>query len=520
MKQNNILINDLDLFDEGFMEACELIATTLGANGKLSLLDNEHQGQPPRISKDGISVIKNTRFPNKTKNFGCLKAIEGCGLTLSRSGDSTTSTGVLMGAYLKSFKRKDFNKAVERGMYKAVSEVYEHLENLAKRPTKKQLKEVVTVACNGDKELASIISEAYEYSGKDGVLEPVLKPEKREVEFIKQDGMVIKGHGYASEYFVNKENKNFCFEGQDVAVICSSTWDYNQNILSSIQSFYSSNPKTSPLVLFLERPNSSMLEKMISIRQSNYNVNLVYTNENTEYDSETLLNDIANLTGASVYNPRNADSEIVFGLADKVISNLDSTTVLVEDVPQIFKDTLELLKSAEKKDEKRIKRLTTKSSVVSVGGVSPSIASETFDRVEDAIFSLKTSLKEGIIPGGGTTLVFISGLMKTKLKNKEEQQGYDLVKKVIKAPFLQLLKNNNRKTAKKYEFWKKDYLSPALNNFGVGYNSVKDEISNLYEDGVIDSKLSIRVSIESSLEIAVQMFNIGSIVHFPESQSL
>jgi len=135
--------------------------------------------------------------------------------------------------------------------------------------------------------------------------------------------------------------------------------------------------------------------------------------------------------------------------------------------------------------------------------------------------SVKSSKAEGYISGGGSTLVYISGKMNTVQTTKEIQRGYNLVKQVLKEPFIKILDNANRQTRLKwYQLWKKDYMKYAKSIYGVGYNATTDEISNLKDEGVIDSKKSIRIALESATERAIQMFNIGVICLFPESMEL
>lgn len=528
-KSNNILIEQFADLDYGFLTATKVVGSTMASNGKLSLLDRNNE--LPIVSRDGVSVIKNIRFAQKTQNFGSLIAIAGCTTTLSLAGDGTSCTAVMMGAYLENITRKEFNKTVEKGMRLAVDEVKEHLNTLSKKATKEDLKHIATVASNNDPIIAEIIVDAFNYSGKDGVVEVVIDNTKLKTEFIKRDGLRIDGHGSASPFFFNREDKKMSYEGEDVAIMVAFGWDYNPFIINKVQDFYNSvgGIRSTPLTIFLEKPNSDMTDKLIGIKQVGFNINVVYANSYDEFESETLLNDIAQFTGASPYNPRNPEKGIKFGVADKVVSTVEDTTLVVFDVPQPFKDTLRDLQKAEVKDERRIKRLTTKASVISVGGFNPMESKETFDRIDDAVFSYKTATKEGIISGGGSTLCYINGLMQTKFDNKDKQKGYDLVKTVMLSPSMQILKNSNRvQSYKKNNIFTKifnksphfDYITPAKENYGVGFNSAEDKMSNLLEDGIIDSKLSIRVAIESSLTVGIQMLSLGSILHFPENQYL
>lgn len=509
-QKKNILIKDYELIDAGFLGACDAVAETLGAEGKLAILENTDANLPPIVTKDGVTVMKHIRYSNKFMNFGALQAIGGALRTLAKSGDSTTTTAVFMQGFIRGLKRSDFNKAVERGIYTGVKEVYEQLDTLAEKATPKDLERIAKIACNNDQELAQTVIEAFLYAGEDGIVEVIQNESKEKTELVRREGMFLDSHGYSSPYFINKEDKKACFEGENVAVICSATWEFEPKVIDAIQNFYAQQPKTTPLIVFLERPHSDMTEKLIGIKEVGYNICLVSTNGYDEKESETLLTDIATMTGASIYNPRNPESQFVFGIADKITVTLENTSIVVNEVPQEIVETLSLLEGQEKKDVRRIQRLKTKAGVIEVGGLTSSQSKEIFDRVEDAIASIKTTSVEGYIAGGGATLAYISGQMRQTLP-KEEQIGYDLVLEVLQEPLKRILKNGNR------EERTEEVLEAIRPKYGVGYNAVTDKISNLIEDGVIDSKKSIRVALESSVERSVQQLNIGVIVSWPLS---
>lgn len=522
-EKNNILIKDYSLFDKGFLLGCDAVAETYGAEGGLAVLDNGNE--PFLISKDGATVMKHIRHSNKTVNFGILQALAGCIRTMSLSGDSTTTTAIFMQGYLRKLDRSLFNKSVEKGILCGVEDVYKLLDKLSITANKQDIEKIAKVACNNDDELAKLVLEAFDYVGDNGVVEYVVKPNKEKTEVVQQEGLVIN-NGYTSPYFINREDKKLCYEAENVAVLCSATWEYSPFIINHIKAFYEGKKRSEPLLIVLERPNSDMLEKLIGIKQVGYNICLINSNMYSEFESETLLNDIANFTGAVSYNPRDTDNEVVFGIADKVVSTVEGTSIIVEEVPQTYKDTLAKLESSEIRDEGRIKRLKTKAAIIEIGAKTPSAQIEVMHRVEDCISSIKTTKDGGFIPGGGSTLVYISGLMKKTLSNSDEQLGYDLVREVIKEPLLRLLKNANRqdKSLVKTKWYEKnktiDYITPPINRLGYSYNASSDKISNLLEDGIIDSKKSIKIALESATERAIQTLNIKLIVHYPTEQTL
>ena len=514
--KQNIFIGDMRQLDKGFLKACDVVTSTLGAEGKLSLVENVNTNLPPTATKDGVTVMQHVRLSNKVGNFGALQAIAGAMVTLQKAGDSTTTTASFMQGYLRKLSRKKFNKKVEKGIKSGVEEVNKWLEKLATPTTKEDLKQIIKTSVNNDTALAEVIYDAFE-AAEEGTVEVVKNPNLPKTIFTEQNGMYLDSHGYTSSFFINKEAKPV-YDAENVSVLCAAVWELDSKIVNSVKAFYQKVDRSTPLVVFLERPNSDMDEEMIKLKNINCNVCVVAVNGYDEYESETLLNDIALLTSAKVYNPRDEKPEFILGLADKLVVTSSTTTVSVFEAPQAVNDLAEILETAENKDKRRLKRLKGKVVILEVGGLNDSQIKEEFDRVEDAIASVKSSKAEGYICGGGATLVYISNKMRAIQPTKEIQLGYDLVKEVIKEPFIKILENANRKTKEnEWQFWREDYITPAQRLYSIGYNASTDEISDLIQDGVIDSKKSIRVALESATERAIQMFNIGSIVTFPNT---
>lgn len=517
--KQNIYIKDTKKLDRGFLKACDVVTETLGAEGKLVLLENSNQNLPPIATKDGVTVMQHVRLPNKIENFGVLQAIAGSAVTLQKAGDSTTTTAAFMQGYIRKLNRKKFNKKVEKGIKLGLEEVNQWLEKLSIPTTREDLKQIIKTSVNNDEKLAKVIFNSFDIAGNDGAVEVVKNGNIPETIYTEQNGMYLDSHGYTSPFFINKESKA-SYDVENCAVLCAATWELDSKLVQAIKNFYQSNDRKTALTVFLERPNSEMNEEMIKLKNIGCNVCIVAVNGYDEYESETLLNDIALLTSAKVYNPRDEKPEFILGLADKLVATISTTTISVFEAPKAVDELVEVLESADKKDDRRIKRLKGKVVIIEVGGLNELQIKEEFDRVEDAIASVKSSKSEGYISGGGCALCYVSGKMDTLQKTKEIQTGYNLVKEVLKEPSIKILDNANRKTKLKWWHWYKDYIKPSQNTYGVGYNATTDEISNLLNDGIIDSKKSIRIALESATERAIQMFNIGSVVSFPESVQL
>ena len=405
--KQNIYIDDTRKLDKGFLKACDVTTKTLGAEGKLALLENANQNLPPIATKDGVTVMQHVRLPNKVENFGVLQAIAGSAVTLQKAGDSTTTTASFMQGYLRKLNRKKFNKKVEKGIKLGLEEVNKWLEQLAIPTTREDLKQIIKTSVNNDEKLATVIFNSFDIAGSDGAVEVVKNGNLPETIYTEQNGMYLDSHGYASAYFANRDGK-MTFDAENVAILCSATWESDMKLVQSIKNFYQTHDKKTPLVLFLERPNSEMSEEMLKLKNTGAkNLCVIPVNGYDEYESELLLNDIALLTGAKVYNPRDEKPEFALGLADKLVATVSTTTISVFEAPKAVEELVEVLESADKKDNRRIKRLKGKVVIIEVGGLNELQIKEEFDRVEDAIASVKSSQAEGYVLGGGAALVHI-----------------------------------------------------------------------------------------------------------------
>jgi chaperonin GroEL len=512
--KNNILIKDYKALDRGFLGACDAVAETMGAEGKFALMDNGNDA--PITTKDGVSVAKGIRYSNKTENYGALQAITGAGLTLKKSGDSTTATMVFQQGYLRGIKRKKFNKAVERGIYKGVKEVYQQIDILSKEASQQDLEKIAITACNNDEILGKQIIEAYDYVGKGGIVEVIKGISTEHTKIIKQNGMKLENYGFSSMGFSNNDNVNYSAE--KVAVICAEIHGKHNSVKEAVKSFLQINGIASPIIIFTEKQNPDLKEDFLEFKKIGAkNICHVGFTANTEKEAVDLLKDIATLSGAKVFDPTIRDSQVILGFCDKVVSSSFSTIISVDTPPKEISELLSILEEQEVKDFSRIKRLKEKSVLIEVGGLTIDDIKERFDRVEDAVYSVRNTMSDGFIAGGGSSLAFIAKNMNTKLVNKEEQRGYNLVKRILDEPFYRILKNANRQ--QKW-FWQKNYIKHAKKTYGVGYNATLDRTSNLITDGVIDSAKSIKIALESATEIAIKMFNVGVIIHFPEKLTL
>lgn len=521
----NLKISDTDKLDKGFLATCDAVAKTLGAEGKLAVLENLQHNLPPDITKDGVSVAQRIRFADKFENFGALQAISAAAQTLAQSGDNTTTCLVFSQGFLRKIRRSLFNKKVERGIEIAIEEVKERIKTCALPilENKDILFKLAKTAANGDELIASAVLEAYDSVGYEGIVDTAKNYQTDKIEVITQNGMKFK-KGYASPFFINNEQKAV-WEAKNCMVLCLETWEPNETIYNFLKNNrIDEEGNKIPILIFMEKEHAGFREKLITLIEAGHlDCCLVIAPDgHSEHKCVTNIRDLALFTDATPYHPEK--DLLKAGFADSITVTFDEMLVVRDKVSDEVTNKIQELKSMEQNEflNERIQRLEGVSCLISVGGESMNDINEKFDRLDDSLKAVRTALPEGYIAGGGSTLIYISHRMKKKFNNEDVQLGYDLVKTVLLEPAKQILKNANRQEPtwiEKKIFGSKSYFDKARTNYGYGYNAKTDEISNLIEDGVLDSAKSIRVALQSAKEASIKMLLTQVIATFPEKIS-
>src|SRR5690606_3229166 len=233
----------------------------------------------------------------------------------------------------------------------------------------------------------------------------------------------------------------------------------------------------------------------------------------SEEEREQILKDIAVYTGGEVFIQGVSD-KVVFGQVSKVKSDQNKTYFSYKEVGQEdrLKETVENINTALKEDitesakkflEYRKKLLSGVSILIDVGGLTDVERGEVYDRVDDALRAVQ-SVEDGWVPGGGSTFAYIHSKLNREFDNKDVQKGYNAFKEAILSPFKQICINSRRNNFE-------EYLKPSFETFGMGYNGSKDEVSNLIEDRILDSKKGLSSALKNAKSTAVMMLNINVI---------
>lgn len=499
---NNLKIQNNQELLEGFNAVCSAVAETLGAEGKYAIMENSDPYGQPIVTKDGISVARQIFFPNKFHNIGAFLAKQVAAKTLAKAGDNTTTSLVLAKALVNI--PTHYNKAVERGFKFANDEVLKHLDALSKPVDTHSLQRIATISANNDETIGKTIIDAYNAVGFDAIIEVKENIDNSSTFFEVFSGMKVDS-GWATPWFINRD-KTASWENENVLVLCASTYESDEKIKSFIEA-----NKNRPILLIMERFSEVFKEELEGLfRRGVINICLVQA---PDFDVKRLayMEDIALYTDGEVYAK---GQSIVAGIADKVIVDESTTAIIKNTVSEAVLNKIESLKAQTESItdknflKKRIQKLEGISCVIKVGGVTETEAKERFDRVEDAVFAVKSSLVDGWIAGGGSALVYISNQMNSTFENRDEQLGYNFFREAIQMPFKQIILNANRQ--EKTE----EFVTPTLQTYGVGYNAKTDRVSNLIEDGVLDSTRSLKVALENARSVAERLLNVGVIVTY------
>lgn len=503
----SITINETKRLLEGFHTVCDAVKQTLGAEGKLAVMESELMGSAPTITKDGVSVARRIFFKDKHKNMGATLAKQVAAKSLAISQDSTTTSLVLAQAILNSVEESKFNKKVEKGINLGIEEIFQAMKTLSQTVDDDSARKIATVSANNNKELGDLVFEAYKKVGDSGIID-VKQKESGLTELIVSNGMKLN-KGWKSPFMCNNPAKAR-FEGENVYVIAyEGILEADPHLEEFFTEIYQKEELTPKVLIIAEQFSEDVIVKIDSINQGGkLEICAVHA---PEYDNKRLaiIRDIALYTDGEVFL-RGTSNKVFAGKADKVVVDINSTTIFKEELQDaVYKHIEELKKSISSTTEKdfirqRISNLEGASATILVGGITESEIKERFDLVDDAVGAIKSSLEDGYICGGGATLVHIANNMKTSFDNSDIQYGYDAIKIAIQAPFKQICINSNRNP--------EDYLDKVKEIYGMGYNASTDEVSNLFEDGIIDSTKSIKSALENAKSVTVLLLNTRVVI--------
>jgi chaperonin GroEL len=486
------------------------VRATMGPKGRNVVIDKKYGS--PTITKDGVTVAKEIELKDGFENMGAQMLKEVAAKTSDVAGDGTTTATVLAQAIfkegLKNVTAGADPMALQRGIDKAVEAVVKELATLSKSTKdKKEIAQVATIASNNDKTIGTLISEAMEKVGKDGVI-TVEESKSAETALDVVEGMQFD-RGYLSPYFVtDPERMEVVFEDA-VVLIHEKKLSAMKDMLPLLEQVAREGK---PFLIIAEDVEGEALATLV-VNKLRGTLHCAAVKAPGFGDRrKAMLDDIAVLTGGKALTEdlgiklENVKLEDL-GRVKKVIVDKDNTTlvdgagkasVIEGRVKQIRAQIEETTSDYDReKLQERLAKLSGGVAVIKVGAVTETEMKEKKARVEDALNATRAAVEEGIVPGGGVALLraakAIDGL--TTLAG-DEKVGAMIVKRALEAPIRQIVENAGLEGSVVVEKVK------LLKSPNEGFDAESLGYVDMLEAGIIDPTKVTRVALQHAASIA------------------
>jgi len=509
-KQITFDVDAREKLKKGVDALANAVKVTLGPKGRNVIIDKKFGA--PAITKDGVTVAKEIELSDAIENMGAQMLKEVASKTADLAGDGTTTATVLAQAIvtagLKHVAAGANPMDLKRGIDKAVEAVVESLKKMSKTVGDdfQKIEQVATISANNDNFIGKLIAQAMEKVGKDGVI-TVEEAKGTETEVKTVEGMQFD-RGYLSPYFVtNPEKMEAELENAYILI-------YDKKI-SSMKELLPILEKTvqtgRPLLIISEEVDGEALATLV-VNKLRGSLKVAAVKAPGFGDRrKAMLEDIAILTGGTLiseergYKLENADLSYL-GQAEKITIDKDNTTIIngvgtkddiTARVNQI-KAQIEATTSDYDKEklQERLAKLAGGVAVLYIGAATEVEMKEKKDRVDDALHATRAAVEEGIVPGGGVSLIrAIAGLENLKGENEDENTGIQIVRRALEEPLRQIVANAGGEgsiVVQKVMEGKDDF----------GYNARTEKYEYLIAAGVIDPKKVSRVALENAASIA------------------
>jgi len=499
---------------ESIMRGVDILAdtvkVTLGPKGRNVVLDKGYGA--PRITKDGVSVAKEIELKDKFENMGAQMLRAVASKTHDHAGDGTTTATVLAQAIvregMKSVSAGVSPMDLKRGIDIAVLRVVEDLAARSKPvANNEEIAQVGIISANGDEEIGRRIAEAMDKVGKEGVIS-VEDAQGVDFELEVVDGMQFD-RGYLSPYFITNPEKMSIELVDPYILIHEKKLSSLQALLPILEAVIQTSR---PLLIIAEDIEGEALATLV-VNKLRGGLKVAAVKAPGFGDRrKAMLEDVAILTSAqTVSEDLGIKLESVtlemLGTAKRVTIDKDSTTIVDgAGSPEAIAARVEAIKQQientdseydQEKLQERLAKLAGGVAIIKVGASTEVELRERKDRVDDALSATRAAVEEGIVPGGGTALLYASrALDNLKGANDDQTRGIDIVRVALQAPLRQIAENAGHDGG---------VVAGKLidgNDQNMGFNAQTERYENLVQSGVIDPTKVVRSALQDAASVA------------------
>ena len=496
------------------------VEITLGPKGRNVVIDKSFGA--PRTTKDGVTVAKEIELADKFENMGAQMVREVASKTSDAAGDGTTTATVLARAIVregaKAVAAGTNPMDLKRGIEKAVDVVVEDLKKRSKKiKSNDEIAQVGTISANGDKEVGDMIAKAMAKVGNEGVI-TVEEAKSLTTELDIVEGMQFD-RGYISPYFITNPDKMIAELEEPYILIHEKKLSSLQPILPLLEAVVQGGR---PLLIIAEEVEGEALATLV-VNKLRGGLKVAAVKAPGFGDRrKAMLEDIAVVTGGQVISEdlgiklENVKLNML-GTAKKVRIDKDDTTIIdgagkkadiqarVAQIKLQIEDTTS--DYDKEKLQERLAKLAGGVAVIRVGGATEIEVKERKDRVDDALHATKAAVEEGIVPGGGTALLYATkALAGLTGENEDQTQGIAIIRRAIQSPIRQIVENAGAEAS----IVVGKLLEQKSGTYG--FDAQSEKYSDLIETGIVDPTKVVRIALQNAASVAALLITTEAMV--------
>jgi len=493
---------------EGVNVLADNVASTLGPRGRNVILQDK--GGRPITTKDGVTVAKFVELDDPMQNVGAQILKQASEQTNSKAGDGTTTSTVLARAILQQAQRYLTAGVspieLKRGIDKAVAAIVEKLGKLSSPiASEEDIAHIATISANGDEKIGKLLSMAVDQAGKDGAIS-IEEARSVETSLDVVEGFIFDS-GYLAGAFVTDERRGTVVYDDPLLLITDHKVEHVEEILPILEIVAREGR---PFIIVAENVEGQALAALImNAVRGTMKVAAIKAPRYGE-ERRAMLHDLALSTGATyisrVSGMKLKDVKLEnLGSATKIESYKNKTTIAggkgdweqIEERIETYKEELNQTDSMHECEriQERITKLASGIAVIRVGAATEIEMIEKKHRIEDALEAVRSAQLEGIVPGGGTALLWASRGLDVEVNTDDQRLGVEIVRKAVEGPIRQMAVNAGTSPDLVVD-------SVEQEEFGYGWDFANNVLTNLLDDGIIDPVKVTRCALQNAASVA------------------
>ena len=493
--------------ERGVDALADAVRVTIGPRGRNVVLEKKFGA--PDIVNDGDSIAREIELDDPFENLGAKLMQQVSSKTKDKAGDGTTTATVLAQAMVREGLRNTAAGAspveLRRGMEKAAAQVVAGLGERSQAVAGDAIRQVATVSSGGDDEVGRMIAEAMDKVSTDGVI-TVEESKSLATELEITEGMAFD-RGYSSPYFVTDADRQVCEFENPLTLLTDRKISTVTDLVPVLETVQKSG---SPLLILSEEVEGEALATLVMNKSRGVLQVAAVRAPSFGERRKAALADIAILTGGTLISEDKAmtlDKVTLedLGKARRVTISKESTTIVATDDHRqavservgAIRRELEATESDydREKLQERIAKLAGGVAVIKVGAPTETELKNRKLRIEDALNATRAAVEEGIVAGGGSTLLQLSDSLDALASslNGDQRTGVEIVQRALTAPIHQIATNAGQNG---------DVVIAGMRSSGQGFNALSGAYEDLMAAGIVDAAKVVRLAVQDSISIA------------------